>query len=145
MLNSNKKRLHIVVLGAGFGGLEITSVLSERIGDRIDLTLIDKSDSFYFGFSKLDVMFGRRTAKSVKLSYGKIVKPGVKYRQETITAIDPERRRVTTRNGVYQADILVIALGANYNIDTTPGLAECGNEFYSFATGIYHDASKAHS
>ncbi len=132
MSNSNKKKLRVVVLGAGFGGLEITSVLSERIGDRLDLTLIDKNDSFYFGFSKLDLMFGRRTAKSVKLSYGKIVKPGVKFRQETITAIDPERRRVTTRKGVYQADILVIALGADYDFKATPGLSEGGNEFYSF-------------
>lgn len=132
MLNSNRKRLHVVVLGAGFGGLEITSVLSERIGDRIDLTLIDKNDSFYFGFSKLDVMFGRRDAKSVKLPYVKMVKTGVKFRQEIITSIDPERRRVTTLKGSYQADILVVALGADYDIAATSGLSEGGNEFYSF-------------
>jgi len=132
MLNSNKKRLHVVVLGAGFGGLELISVLSERIGDRLDLTLIDKNDSFYFGFSKLDVMFGRRTAKSVKLPYSKMIKPGVKFRQEIITSIDPVKRRVTTGIGVYQADILVIALGADYDIEATPGLSDGGNEFYSF-------------
>jgi sulfide:quinone oxidoreductase len=132
MLSSNKKRLRVVVLGAGFGGLEITSVLSERIGERLDLTLIDKNDSFYFGFSKLDVMFGRRPVKSLKIAYGNMVKPGVKFRQETITAIDPERRRVTTKNGTYDADVLVVALGADYDITATPGLSEGGNEFYSF-------------
>ena len=84
-----KNKLRVVVLGAGFGGLEITTILSERMGGQLDLTLIDKSDSFYFGFSKLDVIFGRRPAKSVKISYDRIVKPGVKFRQETITAIDP--------------------------------------------------------
>lgn len=70
MLSSNKKRLRVVVLGAGFGGLEITSVLSEKIGDRLDLTLIDKNDSFFFGSSKLDVMFGRTPGKSLKIAYG---------------------------------------------------------------------------
>jgi len=40
-------KLRIVVLGAGFGGLELSTILSERIGDRIDLTLIDKNNSFY--------------------------------------------------------------------------------------------------
>ena len=125
-------KLRIVVLGAGFGGLELTTILSERIGKDIDLTLIDQNDSFYFGFSKLDVMFGRRPSNSVKHSYSKIVKPGVKFRQETITAIDPETRSVTTSKGAYQADILVVALGADYNIDATPGLAEGGYEFYSF-------------
>ena len=29
--------------------------------------------------------------------------------------------------------MLVVALGADYDIDATPGLAEGGNEFYSVA------------
>lgn len=123
----------ILVLGAGFGGLELSTLLSDALGDALDLTLIDKSDSFYFGFSKLEVMFGRQTSEAVKLYYQDIVKPGVRFRQEEITVIDPEKRRVTTANGVYDADILVIALGADYDPATTPGLVEGGNEFYSFA------------
>ena len=51
----------IVVLGAGFGGLELSTLLSESLGDSIEVTLIDKSESFLFGYSKLDVMFGRAT------------------------------------------------------------------------------------
>jgi sulfide:quinone oxidoreductase len=126
-------KLRVVVLGAGFGGLELSTILSERIGDRLDLTLIDKSDHFYFGFSKFDVMFGHKTADAVKLYYDKIVKPGVKFRKENIVAIDAEAKRVTTENGTYEADVLVVALGADYNIGATPGLAEAGNEFYTFA------------
>jgi sulfide:quinone oxidoreductase len=125
-------KLRIVVLGAGFGGLELSTILSERIGDRIDLTLIDKNDSFYFGFSKLDVMFGRKPADTVLLHYNQILKTGVKFCQETITGIDPVTRVVTTEKGIHQADILVIALGADYNLSATPGLSENGNEFYSF-------------
>jgi len=124
-------KLRIVVLGAGFGGLELCTLLSERIGDRIDLTLIDRNDTFYFGFSKLDVMFGRKPAVGVKISYRNIVKPGVKFCKETITEIDAENRIVTTNRGQHRADVLVIALGADYNISATPGLAEAGNEFYS--------------
>ncbi len=126
-------KLRVVVLGAGFGGLELTTMLSEALGDQLDLVLIDQNDSFFFGFSKLDVMFGRKTSDAVRLSYRKIVKPGVCFRQETITAIDPETRHVTTNHGTYDADILVIALGADYDLDATPGLIEGGNEFYSFA------------
>ena len=48
----------ILVLGAGFGGLELSTLLSESLGKSADVTLIDKSDHFMFGFSKLDVMFG---------------------------------------------------------------------------------------
>jgi len=52
-------RSRVVVLGAGFGGLELATVLSEALGDDVEVTLIDKANSFVFGFSKLDVMFGR--------------------------------------------------------------------------------------
>ena len=124
-------KLRVVVLGAGFGGLELTSMLSETAGDRIDLTLIDKSDSFYFGFSKLDVMFGRKAPDAVKISYSNIVKPGVKFCKEMITVIDPVSKRVTTDKNIYEADVLVIALGADYDMNATPGLAEAGNQFYT--------------
>lgn len=126
-------KLRVVVLGAGFGGLELSTILSEALVDDLDLTLIDKSDSFIFGFSKLDIMFGRKTPDAVRLPYRAIVKRGVRFLQEEITAIDPEARRVTTTRGTYDADILVVALGADYDIAATPGLAVGGNEFYSVA------------
>ena len=126
-------KLRVVVLGAGFGGLELSAILSEALGDRLDLTLIDRNDTFFFGYSKLDVMFGRQIPDAVRIPYSNIVKPGVRFRQETITAIDPEARCVTTDKGTYDADVLVIALGADYDPAATPGLIEGGNEYYSFA------------
>jgi sulfide:quinone oxidoreductase len=121
----------IVVLGAGFGGLELATLLSEAFGDDAGVTLIDAGNAFVFGYSKLDVMFGRAAPDEVKLPYADFDKPGVTFLSETITAIDPVARRVTTTGGVYEADILVVALGADYDFDATPGLAEGGHEFYS--------------
>jgi len=124
-------KLRVIVLGAGFGGLELTTILSDKLGDRLDLTLIDQNETFYFGFSKFDVMFGHKPVEAVKHHYDDIVKPGVHFRQEIISDIDPVARRVTTNHGIYEADVLVVALGADYDINATPGLAEGGNEFYS--------------
>ena len=140
----------IVILGAGFGGLELSTMLSEALGDTVDVTLIDKSDAFVFGFSKLDVMFGRTMPDAVRLAYREIAKPGVRVVRETVTAIDPEARRVTTDAGIHEADVLVIALGADYDMDATPGLAEGGNEFYSVAgaerlAGIIPTFSQGHA
>jgi sulfide:quinone oxidoreductase len=59
-------RTRVVVLGAGFGGLELTTILSDTFGDAIDIVLIDQSEAFVFGFSKLDVMFGRRMPADVR-------------------------------------------------------------------------------
>jgi sulfide:quinone oxidoreductase len=126
----------VVVLGAGFGGLELTSILSETFGDAIDIVLIDKAEAFVFGFSKLDVMFGRLVPDAVRHPYRDLVKPGVRFRQEVITAIDPVTRRVTTEADTYDADVLVVALGADYDVPATPGLAEGGHEFYSVAGAV---------
>ncbi|MGA8363066.1 MAG: FAD-dependent oxidoreductase [Solirubrobacteraceae bacterium] len=123
----------VVILGAGFGGLELASTLSERLGDKVEVTLIDKGEAFVFGFSKLDVMFGRTSPEAVRLPYRDIAKPGVRVVRETITAIDPENRRASTDGGEYEGDVLVVALGADYDMDATPGLAQGGNEFYSVA------------
>jgi sulfide:quinone oxidoreductase len=123
-------KTRILILGAGFGGLELSTMLSEAFGDRIDVKLIDKNDSFYFGFSKLDVMFGHTAPDAVRLPYRKFAKPGVQLLQETISAIDPVAKRVTTNRGVHEADFLVIALGADYNFVATPGMADA-TEFYT--------------
>jgi sulfide:quinone oxidoreductase len=123
----------VLILGAGFGGLELSTRLSEALGDRVEVTVIDRSDHFVFGYSKLDVMFGKTTPEAVRLPYARIVKPGVRVLRQTVTAIDPEARRVTTDGGTFEADYLVVALGADYDVGATPGLAEAGNEFYSVA------------
>jgi sulfide:quinone oxidoreductase len=122
---------HVVILGAGFGGLELASRLSGSHADEVRVTLIDRSDAFTFGFSKLDILFGRADAASVRIPYRDLAKPGVEFRQERITAIDPAARHVTTDRGAYDADVLVVALGAEYDIGATPGFAEGGLEYYS--------------
>src|SRR5262249_50303270 len=83
--------------------------------------------------SKLDVMFGRTTADAVRHSYADVVKPGVRFVQTTIRAIDPTAKRVETDAGPFDADILVVALGADLHPEATPGLVEGGHEFYTVA------------
>ncbi len=123
----------ILILGAGFGGLELSTKLSETLGEGAEVTLIDKGEGFVFGYSKLDIMFRGTPPEEVRLPYAEFVKPGVKLLRETVTAIDPEAKRVTTDAGVHEADYLVIALGADFDLAATPGLAELDSEFYSVA------------
>lgn len=122
-----------MILGAGFGGLELATRLSDSLADEVRVTLLDQNDSFSFGFSKLDLAFGRKAREDLLLTYGDISKTGVEFRQERVTAIDPEKRRVETDKGPYDADVLVIALGADYDLAATPGFEEGGVEYYSVA------------
>lgn len=128
--------MRVLVLGAGFGGLELTTRLSDEFGDDIDVVLIDKSDGFIFGFSKLDVMFGRVLPAAVVHPYRDLVKPGVRFVQSTVRSIDPVAKRVDTDAGSFDADVLVIGLGADLEPSATPGLVEGGHEFYTVAGAV---------
>lgn len=125
--------MQVVILGAGFGGLELATLLSERLGEDADVVLIDKADGFVFGFSKLDVMFGRASADHVVHRYLDVVRPGVRFVHSTLRTLDPVARRVTTDSGTFDADILVVALGADVDPTATAGLVEGGHEFYTVA------------
>ena len=124
---------HVLILGAGFGGLELATRLSETLRDAVRVTLLDRNDSFVFGFSKLELMLGRQTADDVRLHYRDIDKDGVEFRQETVTGVDPVARRVSTDAGAYDADFLVVAMGADYDMAATPGLEAGGFEYYTMA------------
>jgi sulfide:quinone oxidoreductase len=127
------EKKQVVILGAGFGGLELASRLSESLSDEVSVALIDKNAAFMFGYAKLDVLLGRKATADVLLDYGEISKEGVEFRRERVTSIDPETRRVTTDQSSYDADVLVVALGADYDFAATPGFEEGGFEYYSLA------------
>jgi sulfide:quinone oxidoreductase len=128
--------MRVVVLGAGFGGLELTTRLSEEFGTDVDVVLIDKTEDFVFGFSKLEVMFGRAQSEQVRHPYRDIVKPGVRFVRSTINLIDPANKRVETDAGTFEGDVLVVALGADLHPEATPGPLEGGYDFYTEANAF---------
>jgi sulfide:quinone oxidoreductase len=125
--------VRVLILGAGFGGLELASALDTALGTDVDVTLVDQAEGFVFGFSKLDVMFGRVSADHVMHRYDDLAPRGVRFVRTTVRAIDAENRRVETDAGSLEGDVLVVALGADLHPEATPGLVEAGQEFYTEA------------
>lgn len=122
----------ILILGAGFGGLETATGLSEALDDRYEITLVDRNDAFFIGFSKIDVLFGRATAGEVSYRYENLRADGVRFVQDTITEIDTDRRAVRTTQHTLPYDYLIVALGADLDHGAVPGFVESGgHEFYS--------------
>ena len=125
------RRARILVLGAGFGGLELSATLSSALGPDADIILMDQAEGFVFGFSKLDVMFGKQPPAQVFHPYKDIDKPGLRFVRTAIGSIDPQAKRVDTDAGSFAGDIIVVALGADLDPSATPGLTEAGHEFYT--------------
>jgi len=74
-------------------------MLSDALGEEADVVLIDQAEGFVFGFSKLDVMFGRTSAGHVLHRYADIDKPGLRFVQARIESLDPTARRVVSEGG----------------------------------------------
>ena len=70
----------------------MTTRLSETLGDEVEVVLIDQHDDFVFGFSKLDVMFGRTYPSAVHHPYRDFVKPGVQFVQSAVRSIELDPR-----------------------------------------------------
>ncbi|MBF6336674.1 FAD-dependent oxidoreductase [Nocardia abscessus] len=121
----------VLILGAGFGGLELATRLSGSPVDELRIVVIDRNDSFTFGFAKLDILCRDVPPEAVRVPYARLAHPRVEFRQEEVTEIDPRTRRVRTDRSDYEPDILVVALGADYDPGATPGFIEDGYEYYS--------------
>jgi len=124
----------ILILGAGFGGLEAATRLRGALDESFEITVVDRNDFFNFGFTKFDLMFGRRAPEECKQTLSALDNKGIRFHQATIESIDPESRQVETSTGLLTADYLVVALGADIDPAATPGFLESGgHHFYSFA------------
>jgi sulfide:quinone oxidoreductase len=101
----------VLILGGGFGGLAAANELRRLLPDA-EITLIDRSDRFYMGFAKLWDLAGIRPLSGGTASLHQLNERGVRFVQAEITSIDPEKRRVDTSEGSFEAEALLVALGA---------------------------------
>ncbi|HEX2124242.1 MAG TPA: hypothetical protein VHF44_01430, partial [Nitrososphaeraceae archaeon] len=67
-MNENK----VLILGGGSGGLATAGRLKELLGNKINVTVIDKQRSFVLGFSLLRIMTGEKSEQEVKVSKEKV-------------------------------------------------------------------------
>ena len=116
-MNSNK----VLILGGGSGGLATAGRLKELLGDKVSVTVIDKQRSFVLGFSLLRVMTGEKTEQEVTVPKEKVSQKGIKFINTEVNGIDVKNGIVTTSQGEFAYDYLVIALGAELDPEKVPG------------------------
>lgn len=101
----------VVIIGGGFGGLAAAHELRSAHPE-LEVTLLDRRDHFFMGFAKLWDLAGVRPLAGGTRSLNALERRGVRFVQTEVTGIDPAARRVDTGAGRFDADALLIALGA---------------------------------
>ena len=105
--------MDVVILGGGSGGLATAGRLKELLGDKVNITIIDRESTFVMGFSLLRIMTGEKTEQEVGVPKEKISQKGIKFVNSEVNEIDATKRNVVkTGRGEFAYDYLVVALGA---------------------------------
>jgi len=120
-----------LILGGGFGGIAAANSLRQLVAEEHKIVVIDKSPSFHVGAGKTWIMLGERTVEQVSKPRKTLLDRGIGFLEATIVSIDLERKMVATSSESLRWDYLVIALGADLNLASVPGLAEGAQTFYT--------------
>jgi sulfide:quinone oxidoreductase len=120
-----------VILGGGFGGISAANALRRLLPSEHRVVVVDKSSHFHVGAGKTWVMLGRSTREQISRPRVGLLAPGIRYEESEIQSIGLADRTVSMESGSLSWDFLVIALGADLDPETVPGLEEAAHTFYT--------------
>lgn len=106
-------RKKVLVLGAGYGGLQtVTKLQKELSADEADITLINKNKYHYEATWLHEASAGTLNYEDLIYPIESVIKEDkVKFINAEVTKIDRNAKKVETNHGIYDYDILVVALG----------------------------------
>jgi len=110
----DKKLPHIVVVGGGFGGLELLKKLRSA---EVNITLVDKHNYHTFQPLLYQVASGGLGADSIGYPYRLIFRrqKNLRFRLATVDEIFPEKKEIATSTGSISYDYLVLGTGSTTN------------------------------
>jgi sulfide:quinone oxidoreductase len=131
----------ILVLGGGVGGLVASNSLKNNLGSRAAVTLIERKKEFQFPPSYPWLMLGMRKPEQTQKSLSALERKGIDIVNDEVLSIDLTGRMVKTRNYGFSFDYLIIAMGAQYSLDSIPGFREHAHHIYDLESAVkFRDA-----
>ncbi|MBV9924282.1 MAG: NAD(P)/FAD-dependent oxidoreductase [Acidobacteria bacterium] len=130
------KRPHVVIVGAGFGGLGVAEQLAHV---PVDVTLIDRHNYHTFQPLLYQVATSLLNAEDVGAPVRSMFRhqENVTFRMATVAGIDVAGREIQLEDGGPVAyDYLVLAGGATVNYFNTPGAAEHAFPLYTLMNAV---------
>ncbi len=114
----------VLILGGGFGGIAAAHRLKEKLGNQVEVILVDRRPYFMVGFRKSWALIGESTLEAGQKPIGSLSRIGVDVRRATIDAIHPQEKAATINGERIQADALIVALGSELFPQAVEGFKE---------------------
>jgi sulfide:quinone oxidoreductase len=123
----------IVVLGAGTAGTIVSNNLRRHLPEEWEITVIDRDDEHIYQPGLLFVPFGIQKSSTLVKSRKKFITPGINFVLDEITAIDPDKKEVKTKNHRFTYDFLIICTGCRVAPEENDGLMDAwGKNAFTF-------------
>lgn len=125
----------IVILGGGTGGTLAANRLRRRLGDDVEITVVDRDNDHVYQPGLLFLPFRPDGAGGLVRSRRRQLHAGVGYHQVGVRRVDVDHDRVHLDDGTtLPYEVLVIATGARLLPEETDGLtgAGWGESVYTF-------------
>ena len=120
---------HIIVMGAGIGGVSAAYSLRDRLGKDHKITVVNPVDYFQFTPSNPWIASGWRKRKQITVPLARYLqRKHIDFIPKAVTAIDPAGKRLTLGTGdILAYDYLVITTGPKLAFEEVPGLGPEGH------------------
>ena len=120
---------HVVVLGAGLGGVIMAYEMKEKLGANDRLTVVNLGSTFSFVPSNPWVAVGWRKREDVSVDLvPTFARRGIALRPEGAKRVHPGENRIELNDGAsLDYDYLIVATGPELAFDEVPGLGPEAN------------------
>ena len=106
------ERKKVLVLGAGYAGLQTVAKLQKQLSEQdAQITLINKNDYHYESTWLHEASAGTISYEDLLYPIQSVLKKHVDFVCAEVTKIDRNAKKVETTHGIFEYDILVVALG----------------------------------
>lgn len=121
---SASTKAKVVVVGGGYGGCTAAKYI-RMMDPGIDVTLIEMNTTYTSCPLSNEVIAGDRSIDDLTWGYDGMAKHGVKVVTDMVTAIDTNKKSVSTKGGKsFSYDALVMAPGVDFNYSKIEGYSE---------------------
>jgi len=114
---------HVVVIGGGYAGTTAAKYIRMWSAHNIAVTVIEPSPQFTSCPLSNLVLGGNKSINDLTFGYDAVQKNhDITWIQDTVTAINPETKKVTMKRGEISYDRLIVAPGIDFVYDNLPKL-----------------------
>ncbi len=126
----------LLILGAGAGGVMVATKIRQKLDPKEwKITIIDRTWQHHYQAGWLFVPFEIYSIEDCIKPQMDFIPKGVDFVQDEITNIDPESKKVTTKNGSYDYDWIVVGTGCRVAPEEIEGMEEgWGKNIQTFYT-----------